>query len=291
VTTGLLAPPLAPPTPIQIVAHRGFSSRQPESTLAAYQEAVDFALTTGARIGLECDVHLTADRQLVCLHDATVDRTSNASGAVSDWTLAGLRSLDFGSWKVPDPTAEQRALVSLADLLDLVQGARARGADVNLVIETKQSRRRAGELERRVSELLTGYGWDHADAPVRLITFSVPAAKLLGQLLPDLHRTLLVTGYRGRPLNQVLPAGVRVVGVDLRVLRRDIGLVDRARRRGHQVHAWTVNDEADIALCRDLGVTGITSDHPDRVLETLARTAQPAPASTPRPGPLALAFR
>jgi glycerophosphoryl diester phosphodiesterase len=62
-----------------------------------------------------------------------------------------------------------------------------------------------------------------------------------------------------------------VAGIDVKLLRRDPGFVARARWHGNEVHAWTVNDPADIVLCRDLGVTGFTSDHPDRVLELLGR--------------------
>jgi glycerophosphoryl diester phosphodiesterase len=264
VTTALTAPP-------RIVAHRGFSSRQPESTLAAYQEAIDWSLAEGVPVGLECDVHLTADDELVCLHDARLGRTVDAVGPVSGWTLADLRRLDFGSWRVADPTPEQASLVSLVELLTLVRDARTRGADVELVIETKHPQARGLELERRVCRLLAAFGWDVPGAPARLITFSVPAAELLGRLVPHLHRTLLISGTLTPFASGGLPQGVDVAGVDVRLLRRDPGFVARAAGRGHEVHVWTANDPDDIRFCRDLGVTGFTSDHPDRVLEVLGR--------------------
>ncbi len=78
----------------QVVAHRGASDREPEHTLAAYLRAVE----TGAD-ALECDVRLTADGHLVCVHDRTVNRTSNGTGIVSTLELAQLEGLDWGSWK------------------------------------------------------------------------------------------------------------------------------------------------------------------------------------------------
>src|SRR5438093_1912102 len=78
----------------RVVAHRGASDVDPEHTLAAYQRAIE----TGAD-GLECDVRLTADGHLVCVHDRRVNRTSNGRGAVSALELADLATLDFGSWK------------------------------------------------------------------------------------------------------------------------------------------------------------------------------------------------
>src|SRR6266404_4520820 len=76
-----------------VVAHRGASAERPEHTLAAYE----LALAEGAD-GVECDVRLTRDGHLVCVHDRRVDRTSNGTGLVSEMTLAQLRAFDYGTW-------------------------------------------------------------------------------------------------------------------------------------------------------------------------------------------------
>lgn len=89
--------------PPLIVAHRGASTEAPEHTYAAYVAA----LSAGAD-GLECDVRLTADGHLVCVHDRRVDRTSNGTGLVSSLELARLEELDFGSWHVPVEAAERQ---------------------------------------------------------------------------------------------------------------------------------------------------------------------------------------
>lgn len=263
VTTLLRVPP-------RIFAHRGFSSRQPESTVAAYREAIDWARAEGVSLGLECDVHFTADDHLVCLHDQFVDRTSDRSGLVSHHPLAELRQMDFGSWKVSDPSPEQRSLLTLAELLVMVAEARADGVDVTLAIETKHPNGRGLEIERQVGRMLAERGWDHADAPVRVITFSPPAAELLVRLLPDVERTLLIASDLGPYAGGVLPDGITVVGVDVTLLKQDPGFVARAQRHGNEVHVWTVNEAADIEFCRDLGVTGFTTDHPDRAHEVLS---------------------
>src|SRR5664279_1639972 len=80
----------------QVVAHRGSSHTNPEHTLTAYLAALD----EGAE-GLECDVRLTADGHLVCVHDRRVDRVANGRGVVSTLELAQLDSLDWASWKQP----------------------------------------------------------------------------------------------------------------------------------------------------------------------------------------------
>src|SRR5215208_1388886 len=102
-----------------VVAHRGASAERPEHTLAAYE----LALIQGAD-GVECDVRLTRDGHLVCVHDRRVDRTSNGTGLVSEMTLAQLRELDFGAWHPswrPDGTnGGDTGLLALDDLVSLV---------------------------------------------------------------------------------------------------------------------------------------------------------------------------
>ena len=260
---------VSPPT--RIVAHRGFSSRQPEMTLAAYQEAVDWARAEAVPVGLECDVHFSADGQVVCLHDDGLSRTCGVDGLVGELTLAELRGLDFGSWRIPDPSPPQRSLVTLADLLVLVHEAREQGVDVTLVVETKHEVDRAPEIELEVCRMLAEHGWNRGGAPVRLITFCPVAAALLAQLVPDVDRTLLVELALGPYASGELPAGIHVVGVDIHVLREHPDFVARAREHGNEVHVWTVNEIADIEFCRSIGVTCFTTDYPDRVLEVLSR--------------------
>src|SRR5262245_62420824 len=79
-----------------VVAHRGASFENAEHTLGAYVKALD----AGAE-GLECDVRLTADGHLVCVHDRDLRRTASSRGVVSTMELADLNELDFASWKNP----------------------------------------------------------------------------------------------------------------------------------------------------------------------------------------------
>jgi len=102
------------PTPL-FIAHRGYSARYPENTLAAFNGAID----AGAHM-IELDVCLSKDRQLVVIHDETVDRTTNGTGAVKALTLDQLGRLDAGSWF--DPRFNTERLPTLAQVLDAVKG-------------------------------------------------------------------------------------------------------------------------------------------------------------------------
>jgi glycerophosphoryl diester phosphodiesterase len=253
-----------------LIAHRGFSSRHPEMTKAAYQAAIEWAYETEIPLGLECDVHFSADDELICLHDLTLDRTSTSSGRAYEHTVEQLKLLDFGSRSLPDPGPEQRELVTLRELMIMVRDARRDHVPVSLVIETKHPNDRGREVEERVAAMLVEFGWDHPGAPVRLLSFSVKAVRRFGWLLPGLERTLLIEDDLGRWRDGRLPDGVRVVGPDLELIKEDPGFVTRSVQRGHQVHVWTVNEPEDVRFCRDLGVTGFTTDYPDRVAELLS---------------------
>ena len=152
-----------------IVAHRGASTEIAEHTLAAYEAA----LATGAD-GLECDVRLTKDGHLVCVHDRRVDRTSNGRGNVSELELARLAALDFSSWRDeswPDsadellgdepylagvvPDRGSNGVLTLPALLELVLDA---GRPLQLLIETKHPTRYAGLVEKELIRTLRRYG-------------------------------------------------------------------------------------------------------------------------------------
>ena len=101
--------------PPWIIAHRGYRARYPENTLVAFQAALD----AGVQM-IELDVALSRDRKLVVIHDATLERTTNGEGAVSDHTLEQLKQLDAGGWFHPRFAGEH--LPELSEVLDLADG-------------------------------------------------------------------------------------------------------------------------------------------------------------------------
>lgn len=247
-----------------VYAHRGYSSRQPEMTVAAYRAAIDWAAERRVPLGLECDVQLSADEVLVCVHDLTLNRTAGVAAAVADRTLAELESMDFGSWWLAEPRVDQRSLTTLPHLLSMVAAARALGHQITVAVETKHPNPHGLDVNVAVARLLRVLGWDGPDSPVRMISFSAAALALDAVLLPDLALTLLFDEL-GEWAGGSLPAGVTTAGPSLALLRADPGYVDRAHAHGHEVHVWTVNHPADIEWCNRLGVDAITTDYPERL--------------------------
>ncbi|MEV7153716.1 glycerophosphodiester phosphodiesterase [Streptomyces misionensis] len=272
----------APQSSPQVVAHRGASEDAPEHTLAAYRKAIE----DGAD-ALECDVRLTADGHLVCVHDRRVNRTSNGRGAVSALELADLAALDFGSWKNRDawrgrdeePDWEHRpedregtSVLTLERLLELVSDA---GRRVELAIETKHPTRWAGQVEERLLTLLKRFGLDApataADSPVRIMSFSARSLHRVRAAAPTLPTVYLVQWLSPRLRDGRLPAGVGIAGPSVRIVRSHPGYVERLKQAGHQVHVWTVNEPEDVDLCVRLGVDAIITNRPRAVLDQLGR--------------------
>jgi glycerophosphoryl diester phosphodiesterase len=260
---------------IQVIAHRGSSEDAPEHTLSAYKRALD----DGAD-ALECDVRLTRDGHLVCVHDRRVDRTSNGRGVLSTLELAELSALDFGSWRetwedYEDPEVPDRDRAEILTLRRLLETVAHHERPVDVAIETKHPTRYAGLVERRLVDLLEHFGWAHPrlgrTSPVRVMSFSQLSLRRMRVLAPSVHTVFLMDRVPLRFRDGTLPPGVRIAGPSIEVVRAHPRYVERVQRHGHQVHVWTVDDPADVALCRDLGVDAIITNRPRGVLDALGR--------------------
>ena len=259
-----------------VVAHRGASAIEAEHTLAAYRRALD----DGAD-GLECDVRLTRDGVLVCVHDRTINRTSSGRGVVSTLELAELRELDFGrwhreaagdlvdpllsaDWEAPD--LDRSSVLTLERLLETVADI---DRPIRLAIETKHPTRYAGLVERRLVELLRSFGLAGPGSPARVMSFSPLALGRVKRLAPHLEVVLLIERfYSWQMAAGVLgPGWVAGPGIDL--LRANARTAAALRRRGRRLHVWTVNTAADVDLCMELGVEAVITDDPRMVLRHL----------------------
>ncbi|MFF7453071.1 glycerophosphodiester phosphodiesterase family protein [Kitasatospora sp. NPDC008115] len=282
----MTSPDVSPATartapPVQVIAHRGSSFALPEHTLAAYRRA----LAEGAD-ALECDVRVTADGQLVCVHDRRIGRVSDGRGTVSAMTLAELEAHDFGAWKTgrPSEDPELRGVLRLESLLELVVDC---GRPVDLAIETKHPVRFRGRVESELLRVLERFGIGGGSGAgggtaagghgvnARIMSFSSVALARVAAAAPQYPRVFLferglVLRGRLRP-GAPLPGGARIAGPGIELVRARPGLVTRLRELGHQVHVWTVDEPADVELCLELGVSAIITNRPAEVLAQLGR--------------------
>lgn len=246
-----------------VVAHRGASAARPEHTLAAY----DLALKEGAD-GVECDVRLTRDGHLVCVHDRRLDRTSTGAGLVSTMTLAELSELEYGAWHDSwreDGTHGDTSLLTLDALVSLVLDWRR---PVKLFIETKHPVRYGSLVETKLLALLQRYG---IAAPASadlsravVMSFSAAAVWRVRRAAPLLPTVLLGRTARYLSSGAATAVGATAVGPSLLTLRESPQLADRAIAQGRAVYCWNVDEYDDIDFCRDVGVAWLATHHPGR---------------------------
>ena len=258
---------------IEVVAHRGASDDAPEHSLAAYLLAVE----QGAD-AIECDVRLTADGTLVCVHDRRIDRTSSGRGVVSEMTLAELSEHDFSNtddvwfdFEEPEPDETRTRVLTLRTLLATMLDA---SATVRFAIETKHPVRFGAYVEQAVAEMLRYFGLarTNGDGPrARVMSFSRSAVLRMHDLLPGVPTVFLMDDVPWRHRDGSLPPGVPIAGPSIEVLRAHPHYVERVHDRGGRVHVWTVDERADLDLCVRLGVDAVISNRPAAVLNWLGR--------------------
>jgi glycerophosphoryl diester phosphodiesterase len=253
---------------ILVIAHRGGRGLWPENTLYAFERAVQLGVDV-----LEMDVHSTRDGELVVMHDDTVDRTTNGRGRIRELALAELRELDAGYTWTPGngqsfPFRGRGLTVpTLAEVFTAFPGAA-------MIIEIKQSQPSIVAplyrtiLEHKMTERVLVASFD-ADSLRQFRHVAPEVATSAGEdevrALYALNRLHLGRIYR--PPAEALQ--VPEYSDDRRVVTRRF--VKTAHGRNMQVHVWVVNDADGMRRLVDLGVDGIITDYPDRLLTVLGR--------------------
>lgn len=229
-----------------IYAHRGASGDAPENTMAAFH----LAARQGAQ-GIELDIQMTLDGQLVCIHDETLERTTTGTGFVACHTYEELKRFD-ASYTFPDYRGEPVPLLS--EVLDfLVQGS------MELNIELKNNLVPYEGMEQKAIRLVRDYGM------VRRVTFSsfnhYSVAKLAG-MAPDIATGILYDSNLYEPWNYAASVGAAALHPAFHTVSKDI--VDGAHRAGMKVRPYTLNKEADLRLMLELGVDAVITNYPAR---------------------------
>ena len=140
---------------------------------------------------------------------------------------------------------------------------------VELAIETKHPTRYAGLVERRLTEELRHFGWDRGDSPVRVMSFSYAALQRVERLAPGLQLVMLIEKARHWPVLKPMLGPRWILGPGIDQLTRHPSFGPRLVRSGRDLHVWTVNTEAQLQTCLDLGVKAVITDRPGFILEQL----------------------
>jgi glycerophosphoryl diester phosphodiesterase len=236
------------------IAHRGASGHAPENTLGAFR----LAAKMGARF-IETDLRLTRDGHVVAIHDATVNRTTNGRGSVSRISLAKIRELDAGAhFAGAKRSSFAERISTLEEVLEF-----AREAGIGCYLELKS---RAGQgLEEKVIRALRA-----TKMSSRSVIISFHSAIL--RIVRDLDAAIITGFIVERPTARSIVLAQRIGARQLlpRADRTTSSVVAAARRAELAVVPWTVNDPASMRRLIAVGIQGIITNYPDRLMPLLS---------------------
>jgi len=242
------------PRPL-IFAHRGSSAYAPENTLAAF----NLAISQGAP-AIELDAKLSADNQVVVIHDATVDRTTDGTGRVSQMSLPALRELDAGT---PFSQAFRgEKIPTLAEVFETV----GKRAIINVELTNYYTFPGDG-LADKVCELVKKFGLQET---IIFSSFFPSNLKRTRILLPNVQRGLLAPeGWKGWWARSFGFNFSNYQALHLNLSDMTAQQVARVHRLKRRVHVWTVNAAADMRRLLNWGIDGFFTDDPKLALEIL----------------------
>lgn len=254
-----------------VIAHRGGKGLWPENTLFAFERASALGVDI-----LEMDLHLSQDARLVVIHDDTLERTTNGSGAVAHYSLAELQALDAGYHWTADGgqsypyRGQGTRIASLEEVLEQFP-------HMPKVLEIKVP---DVGMEAVLCETLAAY--DQIDR-VMVGSFHERSLTRFRALCPDVATSAsrssvrLLTGLNWLGLSSLLSPAYSVLQIPERhdgVLLASPRLIRNAQERGLHVQLWTINEQPAMRRLLEQGVNALITDYPDRALQLLGRPTQ-----------------
>lgn len=243
------------------VSHRGASGYAPEHTLVSYQ--------MGEKMHgdyIEIDLQMTKDGQLIAMHDEKLDRTTNGTGLVKDYTLAEIKQLDAGSWfneKYPEsanPNYEGLQVPTLEEVFKKF------GKNASYYIETKSPETYPG-MEKELLRLIDKY--DINKKSLLIQSFSPQSLKIMNELDPSVKLVQLISykNYAVITDDEIAAIKEYAMGVGPNHTYLNEEYVQKVVNSGLELHPYTVNDKDRMKQLIDWGVTGMFTNFPDKLHE------------------------
>ncbi|KMK76951.1 glycerophosphodiester phosphodiesterase [Alkalihalobacillus pseudalcaliphilus] len=257
-----------PDSKIINVAHRGASGYAPEHTFAAYDLGEEMKADY-----IEIDLQMTKDGVLIAMHDTTIDRTTNGSGAVKDMTLAEMKELDAGSWfnaRFPEKAKAEYVGLQVPTLEEVFQRY---GRSSLYYIETKSPTLYPG-MEEELLRLLDKYkltGANGRSSKVIIQSFIPESLLNIHEMNPNLPLVQLLSqptlGERAHEELELIKQ--YAIGVGPNFNRIDEQYVQTVKEHHLQIHPYTINNREAMLQALDWGVNGLFTDYPDVFREVI----------------------
>ena len=236
----------------KIFGHRGFSGNYPENTMLSFQKAVEIGVD-----GIELDVHLTKDNELVIIHDEDIRRTSNGEGLVRDMTLEELKKFDYSARF--SGVYGFNAIPTLREYFELVKDT---GVITN--IELKTGIFEYPTIEKRVIDMIREYGLEDK---IILSSFNHYTILRCKEFAPDIKRGFLSESWLINYGKYTAENGVQCCHPIHCFLSEET--VKEMHDAGCEINTWTVNEYDDIKRLSEMGVDALIGNYPDRMIELL----------------------
>jgi glycerophosphoryl diester phosphodiesterase len=240
----------------KVIAHRGFSAKAPENTLAAFQ----WAIKTKAD-GIELDVHLTLDGEVVVIHDEKIDRTTTGQGWIKDFTIAELRQFQNGVWFSEEYS--DQIIPTLDEVLEL-----ASNTELLLNIELKNNVIFYSGLEETVVHKVEHFG---LEKQVVISSFNHTSLAYLHQFRPNWSIAALYEEHLYKPWIYAKTFGASALHPIYTVVTEE--MIEQCNQHGILVRPYTVNCTQDMKRFVDLQVDAIITDFPDQLYGLLQEKA------------------
>jgi glycerophosphoryl diester phosphodiesterase len=222
------------------IGHRGAKGHAPENTLISFQTAMDFGVD-----GIELDVHLTSDLQLICIHDDTLNRTTSGIGLINSFTLSELKALRI------DNLHEIPILEEVLDLID-------KKIFINIELKGKNTAKPVVDV---IESYLNGKNWNYNHFLIS--SFDWIALQEVRSLNPNIALGVLTQTDLGLAIGFADFIQAKSIHPYFHLLTKENTAL--MQQKGFQVFPWTVNELEDIQKIKSLRVDGIISDFPDRL--------------------------
>jgi glycerophosphoryl diester phosphodiesterase len=233
------------------VAHRGASGNYPENTLIAFQKALEIGVDE-----IELDLYLTKDDRLIIMHDSTVDRTTDGTGAISELTLAEIKALDAGG--VFGEQFRGERVPTWEEALELVQGK------VGLNVHLKEGGNPDGHYERKVAKALI----DFHMVEDSILTCSDASVGIFAEIDSRIEcRIFRANRTPEEYIRKSVEMGLRTMQPGRDITTRDF--VQKAHAAGRIVHVFYADTPEDMCAYIEIGVDGILTNYPERLKAVL----------------------
>ncbi|USK29097.1 glycerophosphodiester phosphodiesterase [Bacillus sp. CMF21] len=238
--------------PVEIYAHRGCSGEFPENTMAAFEAACKIGAD-----GIELDVQMTKDGEVVVIHDEQIDRTTNGIGFVKDFRYKQLKLFDAGSWF--HPKFSRQTIPSLQDVLDLIKTS---GSEMKVNIELKNNVFPYEGIEAKVLQCVHQSGM--ADSVI-LSSFQFKSLGKIRELDSSIQTALLFEGIPSNIIEEARKVRANALHSEASFAVSAAG--KRTIDAGYPLRVFTINQTDKLEAFRKSGVSAIITDYPGLFLE------------------------